>query len=120
MARGIAALIHGARHRGATWELLSGQTYKISGRRFNGMTQGASYGGGSQQSATNYPLLRITNDSTGHVVYCRTHDHSSMAVASEREGSTFFDIPSTIETGPSKLEVVTNGISSRPESIEVY
>jgi len=43
-----------------------------------------------------------------------------MAVASEREVSTFFDIPSTIETDPSKLEVVTNGIPSRPESVEVY
>lgn len=96
--------VDGARHHGSTWELLSGQTYKISGRRFNGMTQSASYGGGSQQSATNYPLVRITNDSSGHVVYCRTHDHSGMAVASEREVSTFFDIPSTIETGPSKLE----------------
>ena len=112
--------IHGASHRRSTWELLSGQTYKISGRRFNGMTQGTSYGGGAQQSATNYPLLRIINDSTGHVFYCRTHDHSSMAVDSEREVSTFFDVPSTIETGPSKLEVVTNGIPSRPEHVEVY
>jgi hypothetical protein len=112
--------IHGATRQGSTWELLSGQTYKISGRRFNGMTQGASFGGGSQQSATNYPLLRITNTSTGHVFYCRTHDHSSMAVASEHEVSTFFDIPSTIETGPSALEVVTNGIPSRPEAVEIY
>jgi len=106
--------VDGARHHGSTWELLSGQTYKISGRRFNGMTQSASYSGGSQQSATNYPLVRITNDSSGHVVYCRTHDHSGMAVASEREVSTFFDIPSTIETGPCKLEVVTNGIPPAP------
>ena len=112
--------VDGARHHGSTWELLSGQTYKISGRRFNGMTQSASYGGGSQQSATNYPLVRITNYSIGHAVYCRTHDHSSMAVASEREVSTFFDIPSAIEAGPPKLEVGTNGIPSRPESVEVH
>jgi len=43
-----------------------------------------------------------------------------MAVASEREVSTFFDIPSAIEAGPPKLEVGTNGIPSRPESVEVY
>ncbi len=74
------------------------------------MTQGASYGGGVEQSATNYPLVRITNNATGHVFYCRTHDHSSMAVASPFPVSTYFDIPSTIETGAGKLEVVTNGI----------
>ena len=90
---------------------------QVDGARHHGS---ASYGGGSQQSATNYPLFRITNYSIGHAVYCRTHDHSSMAVASEREVSTFFDIPSTIETDPSKPEVVTNGIPSRPESVEVY
>lgn len=112
--------IHGAANYRFIWDLLSGKTYKISGRRFNGMTQGASYGGGAQQSATNYPLVRITNDSTGHVFYCRTHDHSSMAVASDWEVSTFFDIPSTIETGPAKLEVVANGIPSRPEKVEIY
>ena len=112
--------IHGAANYRFIWDLLSGKTYKISGRRFNGMTQGASYGGGAEQSATNYPLVRITNDSTGHVFYCRTHDHSSMAVASESEVSTFFDVPSAIETGPAKLEVVTNGIPSRPEKVEIY
>ena len=50
--------IHGAANCNPYWDLLSGKTYKISGRRFNGMTQGASYGGGAQQSATNYPLVR--------------------------------------------------------------
>ncbi len=109
-----------ASHHGNTWHLLSGQTYQISGRRFNGMTQGASYGGGAQQSATNYPLVRITNKATGHVFYCRTHDHSSMAVASPLPVSTSFDLPSTIETGPANLEVVANGIPSLPESVEVY
>ena len=68
------------------------------------------------------PILFSASRTTasGHAVYCRTHDHRSMAVASEREVSAFFDIPSTIETDPSKLEVVTNGIPSRPESVEVY
>ena len=94
------------------FELSSGQTYKIVGRRFNGVTQGAAYG--EQQSATNYPLVRITNAATGHVFYCRTHDHSSMAVASDDVVFTWFDVPSDIETGAGKIEVVTNGIPSEP------
>ena len=57
-----------------------GGSYLISGHLFNGMSQGAAYGDDAQ-SATNYPIVRITNNATGHVFYSRTHDHSSMAVA---------------------------------------
>ena len=85
--------------------------YVISGHRFNGMSQGAAYGD-DQQSATNYPLVRITNNATGHVFYSRTHDHSSMAVAFNGRVSTHFDVPATQEPGPSQLVVVANGILS--------
>ena len=44
-----------------------GRTYKIKGRRFNGMSQ-ACYFGNENQCATNYPIVRITNDKTGHVI----------------------------------------------------
>src|SRR5947209_7972892 len=54
--------------------------YSISGTQFNGMTQGAAYGD-DVQDATNYPLVRIVNRATGHVFYCKTHNHSSMGVA---------------------------------------
>ena len=43
-------------------------------------SQGAAYGDDAQ-AATNYPLVRITNNATGHVFYARTHDHSTMGVA---------------------------------------
>jgi hypothetical protein len=90
-----------------------GHSYQISGFRFNGVSQGAAYGD-DIQGATNYPLVRITNLVTGHVQYSRTHDHSSMAVASNDLVSTHFDIPSNQEVGISKLEVVVNGIASNP------
>ncbi len=63
-----------------------GGSYVISGYRFNGMSQASAYGD-DFQSATNYPLVRITNNRTGHVFYSRTHDHSSMAVASTSIGT---------------------------------
>ncbi len=88
--------------------------YRIDGILFNGMSQGAMYGD-EYQSATNYPLVRITNLSTGHVFYCRTHDHSGMYVAATTTPvHTFFDVPSNIESGESMLEVVANGIPSTP------
>jgi hypothetical protein len=95
-----------------------GGSYVISGHGFNGMSQGAAYGD-DQQSATNYPLVRITNNATGHVFYSRTHDHSSMAVAFNGLVSTHFDVPATQELGPSQLVVVANGIPSAPVAVTV-
>lgn len=86
--------------------------YKISGTQFNGLSQACAYGD-EFQCATNYPLVRITNKASGHVFYARTHDHSTMAVATgSAPVSTNFAMPSTIETGPSMLQVVANGIPS--------
>jgi len=94
----------------------AGNSYTLTGSRLNGLSQGAAYGDDAQ-SATNYPLVRITNRATGHVFYARTHDHSSMAIGLRAESSTQFDVPANIEAGPSKLTVVTNGIPS--ESVRV-
>ena len=74
----------------------AGSTYTISGTQFNGLTQGAAYGD-DWQSATNYPLVRITNTATGHVFYARTHDHSSMGVATgSTPVHTHFDVPAEV------------------------
>jgi hypothetical protein len=96
-----------------------GGSYKISGIRFNGMNQGAAYGD-DVQAATNFPLVRITNLRTSHVLYSRTHEHSSMAVASSAVVSTHFDVPAGQEAGLSLLQVVANGIASAPALVIVY
>jgi hypothetical protein len=91
----------------------------IFGTQFNGLSQGGAYGDDAQ-SATNYPLVRITNSSTSHVFYAKTHNHSTMGVATGSTAvSTQFDIPVNIETGPSILEVVANGIPSTPVSVTI-
>jgi len=96
-----------------------GQTYTISGKQFNGLSQAMAFGD-EFQNPTNYPLVRITNNATGHVFYARTHDHSSMGVATgSLKVSTRFDVPSNMETGASTLEVVANGIASKPKNITV-
>ncbi len=99
--------------------LTHGQTYKITGTQFNGLSQACAYGD-ENTCATNYPLVRITNTGTGDVTYARTHDHSTMAVATgSKIVSTMFDVPASIETGPSSLAVVANGIASKPMRITV-
>ncbi len=88
-----------------------GSTFRLAGFRFNGASQDAMYGDDAQ-NATNYPIVRFTNQSTGHVFYARTHDHSTMAVGYNGPTYTFVDVPTDIETGASYLEVVVNGIAS--------
>lgn len=86
----------------------------ISGTLFNGVSQ-ANMFGDDFQNATNYPLVRITNNSTHHVFYARTHDHNTMEVetaGSQDSTSTMFDVPPNIDTGASTLVVVANGIIS--------
>ena len=96
-----------------------GSTYKISGQQFNGLSQAAAFGD-EFGTATNYPLVRITNQSTGHVFYAKTHDHSTMGVATGKATvSTNFDVPTGMETGASSLVVVANGIPSKAVSITV-
>jgi uncharacterized repeat protein (TIGR01451 family) len=96
-----------------------GQTYTIAGTQFNGLSQAVGFGD-DYQGATNYPLVRITNTATGHVFYCRTHNHSTMAVATGAAPVfTQFDVPLSIETGVSTLVVVANGIPSIPSALTV-
>ncbi len=96
-----------------------GQSYQISGTQFNGLSQANSFGD-EDTTSTNYPLVRITNTATGHVFYARTHDHSTMGVATGKAPvSTHFDVSSATETGPGTLVVVANGIPSAPVAVTV-
>lgn len=101
-------------------DLRPGSTYRVWGRQFNGLSQAQAFGD-EDEAAENYPLVRITNNETHHVFYARTHDHSTMGVATgDKLVWTNFDVPLQIETGPSRLEVVANGIASQPVSVSVH
>jgi hypothetical protein len=99
--------------------LTPGDSYTISGTQFNGLDAGTAYGDDAQM-ATSYPLVRITNETTKHVFYARTHNHSTMGIATGTTTvSTTFDVPTTIETGASKLVVVANGIPSKAVTVTI-
>lgn len=105
--------------KSVTKTLTRGRTYRITGTQFNGFGQAMSYGD-ENQNATNFPLVRITNNATGDVFYARTHDHSTMAVATgSLPVSTNFDVPSTMEKGASTLVVVANGIASKSVKVTI-
>jgi hypothetical protein len=102
-----------------TKKLTRGSSYTVSGTRVNGMSQAAAYGDDIQQ-ATNYPLVRLVSQASGHVTYCRTHGPSSMGVATGNKlVSTHFDVPASAEPGASYLYVVANGIPSAAYSVTV-
>lgn len=90
---------------------------KISGTQFNGLDQGAYYGD-DNQAATNFPIVRIT-DSTGAVVYCKSHSWVGGVATGSKVVSTQIDVPSTIHTGPATLVVVANGIASAPKTVTI-
>jgi MYXO-CTERM domain-containing protein len=90
--------------------------YLLYGTQFNGLSQANGYGDDAA-SATNYPLVRLEYPSgdVTYVTYCRTHDHSTMGVAtSSCRTSTCFRVPSSATPGPANLVVVANGIPSDP------
>jgi hypothetical protein len=99
--------------------LEANRTYTLHGRQLNGLSQAVSYGDDAQM-ATNYPLVSIRNNATGHVFFCRTHDHSTMGVNTGTViHSTQFDVHAGIELGASELTVIANGISSNPFAVSV-
>jgi len=98
--------------------VIAGDTYQISGTQFNGLSEGADYGD-DVQTATNYPIVQITNVATNHVFYARTFNHSTRSVAPGAATSTSFSAPLNIEPGPSKLVVIANGIPSAPVTVSV-
>lgn len=91
---------------------------RIDGILFNGMSQGSAYGD-DYQSATNYPLVRLREvqlcppsgcTTPSRVYYCRTHDHSSMGVATGTlPVSTEFDCKG-VPSGDYQMSVIANGV----------
>jgi len=96
----------------------AGPTYTISGKQFNGLSQGGAFGDDGQ-SATNYPLMRIIDNTTKHVAHVFTHNFSTMGVATgSKIVSAQFDLEEGF-IGSNTLEVIANGIPSKSVQITI-
>jgi PASTA domain len=98
--------------------LSAGSTYTLSGTQLSGLSQGSAYGD-DYNPATDYPLVQITNDATGDVVYARTSSMSNRSIAPGATSSTNFTLPTHIVNGASSLRVVANGIASAPVAVTI-
>ncbi len=90
----------------------------LTGTQLTGLSEGGSFGDDFQDS-TNYPIIEITNNASGHVFFCKTYDFSSGVATGSTPQKTRFDVPAATELGESKLTVVTNGIPSDPLDITI-
>jgi len=89
-------------------------SYLLAGTQLNGISQGAAYGDDAQMNS-NYPLVRMTNTTTGIVYYARTYNWSSTGVMTGTNiVTTEFALPASAPTGTYSLVVVANGNPSAP------
>jgi hypothetical protein len=95
-----------------------GATYLMSGTQLNGLTEG-SYYGDDAQAAVNLPIVRVVNNSTGHVFYAKTFNHSTRSIAPSAAVQTNFTVASATEPGASTLYDVGAGIPSAGTAVTV-
>jgi hypothetical protein len=103
--------------------MLPGHSYHLFGTQINGLSQAVSYGDDAGM-ATNYPIVRLVHSVTDQVVYLRSHEFSTMGVATGSEvphdlHSCKIDIPSNLALGDWHLFVIANGIASRPVEVRI-
>ncbi len=86
--------------------------YKLTGKLFNGISEGAGFGD-DWQNSTNYPIIRLTNGT--NVYYARTFNWNRIgAVATDSlEDTVEFTMP-TLPAGTYSLVVTANGFASNP------
>jgi hypothetical protein len=91
----------------------------LYGTNLNGLSQGGFYGD-DYQGDTNFPLVRLTSQSTGNVYYALTHDESTHSIKPGIIMYTKFDLPATIPAGLYSLQSVANGIGSNSFVVSVH
>ncbi len=103
----------------ASTNLKSGSVNNVLyGRQLNGLSESTAYGD-DYQGSTNYPLVRLTNATTGNVYWAVTHDESTHSIAPGTIMFTKFDIPATVPAGKYSMVSIANGIASNAVVVSV-
>jgi hypothetical protein len=83
-------------------------TYHLTGQGFNGLSEGAMFGD-DEQMACNYPLVRLTNNTSGNVYYARTYNWTSTTVQNTNVVATELALPQNLPPGNYSLVVTAVG-----------
>ncbi|HEV8001664.1 MAG TPA: kelch repeat-containing protein, partial [Planctomycetaceae bacterium] len=87
-------------------------SYTLTGTQLNGLDEGAAYGDDNQM-AENYPIVQVTDITSGHVYYATTSNWSSTGVATGNTLETVnVVLPASLGNDPYTLKVIANGIAS--------
>jgi hypothetical protein len=98
-------------------KLTRGQSYGLSGTQLTGITHGVY--GDDQQAATNFPLVRLTNNTNHRVFFARTSGFSTRSNKPGQASTAHFLVPAVMTKGSYSLVVIANGISSDPVAVTV-
>ena len=91
-------------------------SYLLTGTQLNGLSQANIYGDDCS-SATNYPIITITN-SAGTKYYCKSNNFSTMGVATGN-AVVSCNFSTSAPNGAYQLNVIANGISSASQPFYV-
>ena len=96
-----------------------GHHYKLDGTQLNGLSQACAYGDDAQMG-TNFPIVQLTDTTSGAIAYVRSFDFSTLGIATGAAlHSTVIDIPASLPVGGYQLRVIANGIPSDPVNITI-
>ncbi len=92
--------------------------YKLTGKLFNGISEGAGFGD-DWQNSTNYPIIRLQN-AAGNVYYCKTTNWNRVGavMTDSLEDTVDFSLPAALPAGTYSLVVTANGFASNPTIFE--
>jgi hypothetical protein len=104
----------------ASTNLTHGSTNNVLyGKQLNGLGQNNAYGD-DYQGDTDFPLVRLTNTSTGNVYWALTHSDSTHSTAPNTVMFTKFDIPASVPAGTYSLVSIASGIASNAVIVSVH
>ena len=87
-------------------------TFTLTGTQLTGISEGASYGDDAEMS-TNFPIVRLTDTTTGQVSYAKTTGWTPGVATGNTISSVNFTLPNgTTNIGHELVSVIANGISS--------
>jgi fibronectin type 3 domain-containing protein/regulation of enolase protein 1 (concanavalin A-like superfamily) len=90
-------------------------SYHLTGVGLAGISAGAAYGDDEQMDG-NYPLVRMTNNSTLNIYYARTYGWSSTTIQNPNPVTTEFTLPPNLPAGTYSLVVSAVGNASAPQT----
>jgi len=96
-----------------------GTNYYITGKLFNGISEGAGFGD-DWQMETNYPLVRLTNGTNTYYAKTTNWNRIGAVQTDSLEDTAQFALPAVLPVGTYSLVVVANGFASNPTLFSTY